>query len=194
MKLCCAELPSIFTVNEFAHSQKQCDEKWDGEESEIKDRGCGGDGLCEDGWVSVMKYETSVSWRCMCGCICVCVCVCVCERDSIFQPWPPRSPFTQTLLLIAHPNSLQPVAHDKTTEQNQISKQHCITVPRYHTECWLLKPRETKCRYSAAYREIYSPVANLRNLWRRRPRAWAHSVVENITRPIKKYKKQLRFY
>ena len=124
----------------------------------------------------------------------MCVCVCVCERDSIFQPWPPRSPFTQTLLLIAHPNSLQPVAHDKTTEQNQISKQHCITVPRYHTECWLLKPRETKCRYSAAYREIYSPVANLRNLWRRRPRAWAHSVVENITRPIKKYKKQLRFY
>lgn len=81
--------------------------------------------------------------------VCVGAHVCVYVWDSIFRPRPPWSPFIQTLLLITHPNSLQPVAHDKTTEQNQISKRRCITVPRHHTESWLLKPWETKCIYSS---------------------------------------------
>lgn len=70
------------------------------------------------------------------GCMCMC----------ISQPRPPWSPSIQTLLLIAHPNSLQTVAHDKTTEQNQICKQHCICAPQLHTEFQLLKLWETKYR------------------------------------------------
>lgn len=61
------------------------------------------------------------------GCICVCV-------TFHFPPLATLKPFIETALLIAHPNSLQPVAHEKATEQNQISKQHCITAARHHTE------------------------------------------------------------
>lgn len=107
-------------------------------------------GVGEGGGVYCARTAEFLCWRMRhlyLGTVCGCMCMC------ISQAWPPWSPFIQTLLLIAHPNSLQTVAHDKTTEQNQISKQHCITAPRLHTEFWLLKPRETKCRNSRIYRE-----------------------------------------
>lgn len=51
-------------------------------------------------------------------------------------------PSVQTPLCVAHPNSPQTVACDKTTEENHAGEQRCITAPRLHTEP--LRPRGTR--------------------------------------------------
>lgn len=73
------------------------------------------------------------------------------DARSIFRAGPPRGPSVQAALRVAHPNSPQTAAHDRTTEENHAGEQRCITAPRLHTEP--LKPRGTRRSDSRIHRE-----------------------------------------